>query len=109
MEPRRRQIQHYLANGKNIFEDWLFGLRDMSGRIAILKRIARVRKGQFGDHRSVGCGVWELRIHTGPGYRVYYGEDGPVIVLLLCAGPKDTQTKDIHRAHQMWLQHRRLP
>jgi putative addiction module killer protein len=95
-------------DGKDIFGEWLGGLRDISARAAILKRIDRVEEGNFGDHRSVGGGVWEIRIHEGPGYRVYYGEDGPKIVLLLCGGDKKTQRKDIGKAQRLWADYRRL-
>lgn len=105
---RRREVRHYVSNGKDFFGDWLKGLRDRMARAAILKRIDRVEDGNFGDHRSIGKGVWELRIHFGPGYRVYYGEDGPTIVLLLCGGDKSTQQADVHRARALWAQYRSL-
>ena len=66
-----------------------------------------MEEGNFGDHSHVGQGVWELRIHYGPGYRAYYGEDGPVIVLLLCGGDKSTQKRDIRKAHEFWAEYRR--
>ena len=109
METRQREVLHYrLASGKDVFQEWLDGLKDISGRAAILKRIDRVEEGLFGDHRSVGAGVWELRIDYGPGYRVYYAEQGPVIVLLLVGGDKATQKKDIRRAQEFWADYRRL-
>lgn len=109
MHSRKREVFHYVAaNGKDVFQEWIDGLKDISGRAIILKRIDRVEEGNFGNHGSVGNNVWELRIHYGPGYRVYYGEDGPKIVLLLCGGAKDTQKKDIHRAHELWADYRRI-
>jgi putative addiction module killer protein len=107
MDVRPRELFEYVFHGKNIFRDWLDGLRDAKGRAAIRSRIDRVEEGLFGDHESVGEGVFELRIHFGPGYRVYYGEDGPRIVLLLCGGDKSTQTKDIRRAKELWAEYRR--
>lgn len=71
------------------------------------KRIDRVEDGNFGDRGFVGGGVWEIRIHYGPGYRVYYGEDGPAIVLLLCGGDKGTQRRDIRSARELWAEYRR--
>lgn len=106
--PRRREIRHYVSNGKDIFGDWLYALKDRLGRIAILKRIDRMEEGNLGDHRPVGEGVSEVRIHFGPGYRVYYGEDGPSIVLLLCGGDKSTQSRDIRKARALWAGYRRL-
>ena len=81
---------------------WLKGLRDPIGRRAILRRIARiVATDNFGDHAGVGDGVSELRIDTGPGYRVYYTSRGDEVVLLLCGGDKDSQERDIKRAKKM--------
>ena len=77
------------------------------GRAAIRKRIDRVEEGNFGDHRFVGGGVWEIRIHYGPGYRVYYGEDGPKVVLLICGGDKGTQKKDVRKAQELWAEYGR--
>ena len=103
MQPQQRRVLHYLAAGKDLFGNWLDGLADIMARAAILKRIDRVEEGNFGDHRDIGQGVWELRIHYGPGYRVYYGEAGLIIVLLLCGGDKASQKKDIHKARKLWV------
>lgn len=108
MQPKPREVLHYLSGGKDVFGEWLDGLKDRTGRAAILKRIDRVEDGNFGDYRPVGEGVFEIRIHFGPGYRVYYGLDGLKIVLLLCGGDKATQQKDIRRAHELWGEYRGL-
>ncbi|VFR56376.1 FIG022160: hypothetical toxin [plant metagenome] len=71
-------------------------------RIAVIRRVARLEQGNFGDHRYCRDGVWELRIDTGPGYRVYYAMVGPQQVLLLCAGDKRKQADDIARAAAYW-------
>jgi putative addiction module killer protein len=71
---------------------------------AVDSRLARVRAGNFGDHKSVGAGVFELRINAGPGLRVYYGEYRGQIAILLGGGDKSTQTRDINRAKQLWCQ-----
>ncbi len=108
MEPQKRKVLHYAAGGKDLYGEWLGNLPDISGRAAIRFRVDRLAVGNLGDHRSIGHGVWELRIHCGPGYRVYYGEDGPVIVLLICGGDKRSQRKDIGKARRLWAAYRGL-
>ena len=61
----------YLIKQTDIFSKWLKKLKDTKGRVSIIRRIGRVAQGNFGDHKSVGDEVWELRLTTGPGYRVY--------------------------------------
>lgn len=86
------------AAGERPFVDWLQGLADRQARARIQARLARVAVGNIGDAKPVGEGVSELRIDWGPGYRVYFSRVGRVIVLLLCAGDKRTQQRDIRRA-----------
>lgn len=85
--------------GKKPFLEWVEGLRDTRTRVKVLLRIDRLKLGNFGDCKSVGGGVYELRIHYGPGIRVYYAQVGTQIVLLLCGGDKGSQKKDIRNAH----------
>ncbi|KGS73237.1 addiction module antitoxin RelB [Burkholderia pseudomallei] len=80
------------------FAKWLRGLRDHIARAQIAKRIQRLAHGQFGDVKSVGAGVSEMRVHVGPGYRVYFVQLGSTLVVLLCGGDKSTQQRDIERA-----------
>ena len=80
------------------FTDWLAALKDQRARLQIVRRIERVAAGNFGDAKSVGDAVSELRIDYGPGYRVYYTRRAKVIVILLCGGDKRTQSKDIRKA-----------
>jgi len=68
----------------------------------VRERIARLRLGNMGDCTPVGAGVAELRIHYGPGYRVYFGQDGSRVVVLVCGGTKKSQKKDIKAAKKMW-------
>jgi len=84
------------------FEDWLNGLKDVTGRALIRKRLNRVRLGNLGNIRSLGDGVAELKVDFGPGYRVYFGEDGPRIVVLLIGGAKGSQQRDITKAKDYW-------
>jgi putative addiction module killer protein len=80
------------------FEDWLRDLADPIGRARILARLRNAEHGNFGDCEPVGEGVSEMRIHYGPGYRVYFTRRGDVVYLVLCGGDKKTQAKDIKRA-----------
>jgi putative addiction module killer protein len=98
------EIRHYITpDEKDVYLDWLCKLRDMTARIAIDRRVNRIELGNFGDHRSCRDGVWELRIDVvGPGYRVHYAVAGRELVLLMCAGDKRTQSKDIDRACDYW-------
>lgn len=83
------------------FRRWLRALRDRQAQARIAVRLDRVAEGNFGDHRSVGQGVSELRINVAQGYRVYYTIRDKTVVLLLYGGDKASQQQDIHRAQQM--------
>ena len=98
-----------LQSGRCPFEEWLESMRDRVGRAKIRARIARVRVGNLGKCEPVGAGLFELKIDFGPGYRVYFGEVGETIVILLCGGDKSTQTKDIKEAHDYWADYWRRP
>ena len=80
------------------FDAWFNGLKDSMARKRIMARIHRMEDGNFGDWAPVGEGVSELRIHCGPGYRVYFIQNGIEIVILLAGGDKSTQDKDIQAA-----------
>lgn len=83
------------------FDAWLSALKDKIGIARIVLRIRSAEHGNFGDCEPVGEGVSEMRIHVGPGYRVYYTRRGEVIYLLLLGGDKRSQKRDIHRAIAM--------
>ena len=83
------------------FVDWLGRLRDNNARIRIAARIRRMEMGNFGDVAPVGEGVSEMRVHYGPGYRVYFVQEGAEIVVLLCGGDKSSQDRDIAKAKEM--------
>jgi putative addiction module killer protein len=85
----------------SVFAEWLGSLRDRRAMARIIDRLKRASNGNFGDHKSVGGGVFELRIDTGPGYRVYYFRRGTELVILLCGGDKGTQVADIAQAKRL--------
>ncbi len=83
------------------FSDWLRALRDAEARARIAARVRRLAFGNPGDVRPVGEGISELRIHCGPGYRVYFIQRGAILILLLCGGSKSTQQRDIETAKRL--------
>ena len=87
------------------FDNWIYGL-NLQAQVRIGLRLDRIERGNFGDRKSVGKGVWELRIDYGPGYRVYYGRDGQEIVILLGGGTKKRQNADIEQAQNKWKQYK---
>jgi putative addiction module killer protein len=84
-----------------IFVNWLESLRDKKARTIIVARIRRFAFGNPGDISSVGDGVSEMRIHFGPGYRVYFVQRGLLLTILLCGGDKSSQSRDIKIAKKM--------
>jgi len=92
----------YQLQSTTTFDDWVWGLADKRARARILARLEAVKLGNLGDVKSVGDGIRELRIHVGPGYRVYFTQSGKVLLLLLCGGDKSTQTRDIVRALRLF-------
>ena len=91
----------YEVKEHDLFSKWLLKLKDIRGKVAIIRRVKRLRVGNFGDHKSVGDKVSELRLTTGPGYRVYYTQQGDEIIILLIGGDKSTQSKDIEKAKEI--------
>jgi len=83
------------------FDTWLAALKDKIGRARIIHRVRSAEHGNFGDCEPVGEGISEMRIHAGPGYRVYYTRRGEVVYLLLLGGDKSSQKRDIKRAIEM--------
>jgi putative addiction module killer protein len=94
--------QYSDANGNNLFAEWLNSLKDRQGLARIAARLLRLENGNFGDCKSVGDGVWELRIDTGPGYRVYYAIENKKLVLLCHGGDKSSQSTDVIKAISRW-------
>jgi putative addiction module killer protein len=102
------EIRHYItASGVDPFQQWLNALKDIQGRIAIQRRIDRLQRDNFGDHKFCQDGVWELRVDLGPGYRIYYAQSEKAVVLLLCGGSKRSQTTDITTAVRHWEDYQR--
>ncbi|HAO22561.1 MAG TPA: addiction module protein [Desulfobacteraceae bacterium] len=108
MEIKAKEIREYLTeDGRSPFRDWFGALKDMKAKAKIRVRLDLLESGNFGDCKSVGDGVSELRIDFGPGYRVYIGFDGEILVLLLCGGSKKSQQNDIRKAKEYWQNYRR--
>ena len=90
------------------FDEWIDSLKDRRAKARIQVRLDRLSIGLFGDWKSIGDGVYELRITEGQGYRVYYAKDGETIILLLCGGNKSTQNADIKKAKIYWQDYKDL-
>ena len=97
-----RILRYQTVTGRSPLAEWLDGLADRQARTRIFGRLDRLSAGLLGDWKSVGGGVCELRVDHGPGYRVYFGQEGNTLILLLCGGTKRTQAKDIEKAHAYW-------
>ena len=85
----------------DVYAEWIDNLRDLQGRARILVRVERLASGNPGDVKAIGGGVSELRVHFGPGFRVYFTQRGHDIVILLAGGDKSSQSTDIQTALQL--------
>lgn len=94
-------------NRKRPFSEWLNDFKDIETKTKIRLRLDRLEMGNFGSCRSVGEGVFELKIDFGPGYRIYYALIGKTLVLLLCGGSKRSQDKDIKNAKEYFLDYKK--
>jgi len=83
------------------FSIWLAALRDRKARLVILSRLDRVAEGNFGDVAVIGEGISEIRIHYGPGYRLYFVKRGNTVVVMVCGGDKSSQSRDILKAKML--------
>ena len=96
------ELRYYLsADGRSPFARWLEDL-DAAAGAKVVRALARMEQGNLSNVKSVGEGVLEYRIDFGPGYRVYFGRDGEVLVILLTGGTKKRQQRDIDAAHAYW-------
>lgn len=108
MPAMKNTINEYTdEQGKSPYARCLSRLRDARAKAKIIMQVDKMELGLFGDVEPIGEGLSELRIHYGPGYRVYYGKDGQHVYLLLCGGDKSTQSKDIKQAKAYWQDHKR--
>lgn len=109
MDIKERLIRTYRTpSGREPFVEWLKGLKDRKARAIVHTRIARLKVGNFGDYKRIDTQLFELRIHYGSGYRVYFGMDGDEVILLLCGGTKKTQRRDIDQAKSYWDEYRSM-
>jgi putative addiction module killer protein len=107
MEAQPREIRRYVTFDDRVpFDEWFNSLGDTKAKNKIEAKLERVKLGNLGNYRSVGEGVCELKINSGPGYRIYFGQIGTTIVLLLCGGDKSTQDQDIPIAIEYWKDYR---
>ena len=98
-----RTVEIYVTrDGKDVFHKWMDGLADQRAKALIDKTVAKVRLGNLGQHKSVGEGVQEIVLNYGPGYRIYFGEQGATRVILLCGGTKKRQEEAINEAKRYW-------
>ena len=103
----RHSIHYRTATGAQPYAEYVNALKDFAGAAKIRARVTRARLGNLGSHRGVGEGVVEFKIDFGPGYRVYVGLHGETSIILLCAGDKSSQDKDIRAALDYWSDYRR--
>jgi len=95
-------LEYQKRDGSIPFREWFLEFRDIHARTRIRRRLDRLKVGNFGDSRNVGKGLFELRFHFGPGYRVYYGIYQGCVVILLSGGDKSNQEEDIRIANVYW-------
>lgn len=104
----KQLIEYQTEGGKSPFHEWLFSKRlDTRTRDRVLIALDKLSLGNSGDCKAVGRGVVEMRLHFGPGYRIYFGRKGETVVILLCGGDKASQKRDIHSAQCYWLDYLR--
>jgi len=99
-------VVYEMEEGRAPFEDW-FNALDAQAALKVTTAIARIEAGNLGDVKPVGQGVSERRITFGPGYRLYFGQDGKKLVVLLTGGTKKRQSKDIEQAQVFWADYKR--
>jgi len=91
----------YTVIETDVFQHWVDSLRDMPTRIRLRRRLGKAMRGNLGDVKPVGDGVWEMREFFGPGWRMYYVQRGDVLIVMLGGGDKSSQSRDIAAAQAM--------
>ena len=101
------EVRYYVgADGRSPFAEWFEALDRVAGP-KVVRALTRIEQGNFSNVKSVGEGVFEYKIDFGPGYRVYFGRDGELLVILLTGGTKKRQQRDIERAAALWREYKR--
>ena len=108
MEIRPRRIVKYVTRtGRCPFDAWFDRLKDKRKQAIVAARLNRLLQGNFGLCRRLDRDLWEFKIDFGPGLRIYFGEEGDTIVVLLCGGDKSTQSRDIEKARKFWVEYQK--
>jgi len=100
-----RKVVEYIRKGSSPFGIW-FSVLDAHTAAKVTVALYRMEQGNFSNIKSVGKGVAEYKIDFGPGYRIYFGQDGDEVVILLGGGSKKTQAKDIKTAQMLWMEYK---
>jgi len=103
----KKSIIYKTDAGTEAYTEYVDSLKDRLGAAKIRVRITRAEFGNFGDHKKIAHGIIELRIDYGPGYRIYIGLHGNEVIVLLCAGDKSSQTKDVKKAMEYWEEYKK--
>ena len=93
------------GSGNEPFTKWLKSLKNMKARSRIVQRLRMVEQGHFGDVKSLGGGMYELRFFFGSGYRVYFGDQKQNLIVLLLGGDKSSQSRDVIKARDYWTEY----
>ena len=100
-------LQYETPEGICPFKQWIDAVKETQTQARIFRYVRALSLENFSNCRPVGSGVHELKINVGPGYRIYFGNEGKTILIILCGGSKKTQAQDIKRAHLYWSQYKR--
>lgn len=101
----RKLVEYINATGVSEFGKW-FSKLDSETAVKITTYLYRLSHGNFLNTKSVGKGVFEYKVNTGPGYRIYFGQEEDILIILLTGGSKKRQNMDIKRAHRLWMEYK---